>query len=249
METMRKPFQGISNIIRFNWHFYMLSIGLILFILLLNNYLEKHYQIYGIIVCFLIVFTTIISLLISYFVYDLSDLYTLNWLDKIDVSEAQKIVNINAGFDETSALIKAKFPRNELIVFDFYDPQKHTEISIKRARKTYPPYPETKSIMTSKLPLENNSIDLILLTLAAHEIRDETERILFFKTLNSVLKSSGKIVITEHLRDFPNFLTYNIGFFHFFSKKLWLNTFKAAGLNIVEEMKITPFISVFILNK
>ncbi len=249
MESIRKPFQGIGNIVRFNWHFYLMSIGFVVLILVLNNYLNEKYSIYTSIFCFLIVATTLISLLVSYYVYDGSELYKLTWLDEIMLTKTDKIVNINAGFDETSILLKDKFPKAELIVFDFYDPKKHTEISIKRARKAYPPYPETQSIITSNIPLSDKGIDTLFVTLSAHEIRNDEERIVFFKELRRVLKQSGQIIVTEHLRDLPNFLAYNIGFFHFYSKSLWMTTFKKSDLEIAQEIKITPFISTFILKK
>ena len=59
------------------------------------------------------------SLLVSWYVYDLSNLYKLSWL--FPNNDNIKIVNIHAGFDETSVLLSAKFPNAELIVFDFYD--------------------------------------------------------------------------------------------------------------------------------
>lgn len=249
MESIRKPFQGIGNIVRFNWHFYLLSIGFVVLILILNNYLNEKFSIYASIFCFLIVITTLISLLVSYYVYDSSELYKLTWLDGIMQTETGKIININAGFDETSILLKAKFPKAELIVMDFYDAKRHTEVSIKRARKAYPPYPNTQSIITSNIPLPDGCIDTIFVTLSAHEIRNDEERIVFFKELKRSLKQSGQIIVTEHLRDLSNFLAYNIGFFHFHSKSSWLNTFEKADLEIAKEIKITPFISTFILKK
>jgi hypothetical protein len=85
--------------------------------------------------------------------------------------------------------------------------------------------------------------------LSAHEIRDEQERVVFFKELGRIVKASGRIIVTEHLRDIPNFLAYNIGFLHFHSKTSWLNTFKESGLRIEKEIKNTTFISTFILVK
>jgi ubiquinone/menaquinone biosynthesis C-methylase UbiE len=247
MESIRKPFQGVWNIIRFNWHFYALSLGFVLLIFWLNNF--PTLRIFANILDFLIIATTIISLLVSYYVYDLSGLYNLNWMDNFVASENIRIININAGFDETSILLKRKFPDTNLLVFDFYDPSKHTEISIKRARKAYPPYPNTRQISTSNIPIQDNFADKIFVILAAHEIRDFEERTFFFKELKRILKQNGQIIITEHLRDLPNFLAYNIGFFHFIAKSSWYNSFKLANLKIYEEIKITPFVTTFILEK
>lgn len=248
MEQIRKPFQGVFNIIRFNWHFYVISLVLTFLLILLNSYLDEIYHIYLSLFIFLSLGSMVISLLTSYYIYDLSNLYKLSWFE-FNFESNPKIVNINAGFDETSELLKNKFKNPELTVLDFYDPLKHTEISIKRARKAYPAFSGTQEVTTSVLPLKNNYADTIFVILSAHEIRNEDERILFFNELNRALKPSGRIIVTEHLRDLPNFMAYNIGFFHFHSKATWLKTFQNAKFIIDKEIKITPFISTFILKK
>ena len=245
----RKPFQGVTNIIRFNWHFYVFAFTLVTLLLIIKQFLPPSLIIATLALTFLILTSITFSLAASYCIYDCSNLYTLDWLDKINVSADAKLVNINAGFDETSALLFQKFPTSTLTVFDFYNPTKHTEVSIERARKAYPAFPETKTINTDAIPLEKKSIDIIFLVLSAHEIREARERIYFFKQLHASLKKDGKIIIVEHPRDIPNFIAFNFGFFHFHSKKIWLQSFNTAGLILTEEFKITPFITTFILNK
>lgn len=249
MEKIRKPFQGVWNIVRFNWHFYVLSFGALLLLLLLSSYTNTTVRPYLCVVGLLIFLSTFISLSVSYYVYDLSGLYNLNWINDFHDTEKNTIVNINAGFDETSILLKDKFPNSEFLVFDFYDPKKHTEVSIKRARKAYALFLNTKSVTANNLPTLDNSADRIFVIFAAHEIRNEQERIEFFKELKRILKPTGEILITEHLRDVPNFLAYNIGFLHFYSKQNWLQTFQLADFNLKSEQKITPFISTFTLTK
>ena len=249
MDKLRKPFQGVLNIIRFNRHYYLLAVTLIMIALLLHNRLNDTTRVMTAIVVLLVVSSTLISLVVSCYIYDFSNLYTLSWLDNISQRDNSNIMNINAGFDETSHLLKNRFPNAALMVADFYHPAKHTEISIKRARKAYPPYPNTQQINTSHLPVANSSTDIIFLILSAHEIRNDKERILFFKELSRALSDSGKIIVTEHIRDSANFFAYNIGFFHFHSKATWLHSFYHAGLTVAKEIKITPFITTFILEK
>jgi len=97
------------------------------------------------------------------------------------------------------------------------------------------------------VPLAAGSTDRIFAIFAAHEIRDSTERIQFFAQLKTALSPNGKIILLEHLRDVPNFLAYNIGFLHFFSKNEWHRTFSGAGLVIESETKLTAFLSIFTL--
>lgn len=246
---MRKPFQGVWNIVRFNWQFYVLAIvSTIVLILLRNNFNAALGTAFDILIT-VIIGSTLISLLVSSYIYDFSTLYKLSWLDNLLNKGSGKIVNINAGFDETNNLLKNKFANSELVVFDFYDPAKHTEISIKRARKAYPPFPNTYQVKTNHLPLQDNSTEKVFAILSAHEIRNGDERNYFFIELRRSLTATGQIIVTEHLRDTANFLAYNIGFFHFHSRTTWLKTFHSSGLRVASEIKITPFITTFILEK
>ncbi|MDB5257961.1 MAG: hypothetical protein JWM14_2656 [Chitinophagaceae bacterium] len=249
MEQVRKPFQGMWNIVRFNWPFYVWALCFFLFMVGTVSIIPESYRIYGYWICMSIALVFLISLLVSWYVYDLSNLYDLDWADELPIKKGDRLVNIHAGFDECSVLLKAKFPDALLTVFDFYDPLKHTEASIKRARKAYPPFPGTETISTTKLSLEEHYANYIFVLLSAHEIRNREERICFFKELNRILKPQGEIIVVEHLRDTANFLAYTIGFLHFHSKAIWFETFQNAGLSVKREEKITPFISVFTLQK
>lgn len=247
MEPIRRPFQGVLNIIRFNWQYYITVIFICcLFLALRYNVLAPYITIFSLMII-MILCVTIVSLLVSYYVYDLTDLYELNWLDTCN--QRSIIVNINAGFDEISNLLRKKFINSDLIVLDFYDPNLHTEISIQRARNLYAPIPNTINTTTTKLPLTTNSTDYVFLFFAAHEIRDEAERILFFKEIKRILKNDGKIFITEHIRDLPNFLAYNIGFFHFHSRKSWIKVFNVSELTLLNEARLNPFVINFTLTK
>jgi ubiquinone/menaquinone biosynthesis C-methylase UbiE len=248
MEPLRKPFQGVYNILRFNWHSYVLAAALALTLTLLSHLLPLAYNVITGTIIFMVILTTLISLGVSLYVYDLSGLYKLDWVDEVTVSNG-KIINVNAGFDETSVLLQQKYPEANITAYDFYDPLKHTEVSIKRARKAYTPFEGTVRIDTSAIPLANDDVDNIFLIFSAHEIRNESERGIFFNEIKRVLKPGGKVILMEHLRNGPNFLAYNWGFFHFISKSLWYKTFNRAGLRLCAEEKFTPFITKFILEK
>lgn len=89
----------------------------------------------------------------------------------------------------------------------------------------------------------------MFLILAAHEIRQEAERIRFFRELSRILRPTGSVVVVEHLRDEINLLAYTIGFLHFLSKTTWLSTFANAPFPVYRQLKITPFVTAFILRK
>jgi ubiquinone/menaquinone biosynthesis C-methylase UbiE len=246
MDLDRKPFQGVLNIIRFNSWKYIFSFFLLLVMCCLYLNSNSLYQSIWLILILVLAFFLSISLLISYIVYDYSALYQLPWLPNL---EKQNVLNVNAGFDEISDFLKEKYPEITLIKSDFFDSERHTEPSIQRARKIYPPQSDVVLINTEKIDFESNMFDSILLFFAAHEVRNEQERIAFFKELSRVLKPEGKIYITEHLRNWVNFIPYSVGFFHFYSKKSWSKIVHSSDFKIEKEIKTTPFVSTFILTK
>lgn len=246
---VRRPFQGVINIVRFNWHFYVIA-GVIIAVLFGSlMFLSEEFRWIVNLSVILIVITLFLSLVVSYCVYDYSGLYNFKWLDRVSFSSQSNIVNIHAGFDETSFIFKRKYPNAKLTVFDFYDPKSHTEVSIKRARKAYGAYPGTKNINTNHIPLTTNSMDIVFNIFSIHEIRKREERINFLRKQHGVLNLDGRCIIVEHLRDLPNFMAYSIGFFHFYSLYEWKDNFLQAGFVIDRMIKITPFVSVFILKK
>ena len=249
METVtRKPFQGIINIIRFNWHFYMLAVAFFVLLHIARQFVSEDLHPFIGIAGLLLILSIGISLAVSFYVYDLSGLYKLDWIPFTIPSHSQ-IININAGFDETSFMLQNKYPSCKITAFDFYDERKHTELSIKRARKVSAVYPGTQTIQTDHIPIPRNTADYIFCVLSAHEIRNSDERTVFFGQLGEALSDRGKIIVVEHLRDLPNFFAYNIGFLHFHSRRAWKRTFKAADLQVQRQIKITPFITAFILQK
>ena len=246
MGVDRSPLQGVLNIIRFNWHFYAVAGLGIMSLVVFSNFVPAPFQWLALSASLFAAITILVSLLASYYIYDVSNLYQLPWLP--DLNE-KAVLNINAGFDETSGRLKETYTSIELQTCDFYDPKMHTEVSIKRARTAYPPLENSFAVSTEELPFADHSFDSVLAILSVHEIRDGRERVKFFKELERVTKPNGQIMITEHLRDFSNFAAYTIGFFHFHSRATWLDTFQEVKLTVKQEIKTTPFITTFLLEK
>ncbi|MEL6989816.1 MAG: methyltransferase type 11, partial [Bacteroidota bacterium] len=160
----RKPFQGVLNILSFNRHFYYFGFAALAGLWGIHHFFNWN----GITFWLSIIgfaYGLLMPLIVSAYVYDFSGYYKLDWLDPIFTNKEviQKIVNINAGFDETSFILESKFKNASLNVYDFYDEEKHTETAIVRARKVSLVYPNTRSIDSSKVPLPINSVDAIFL--------------------------------------------------------------------------------------
>jgi ubiquinone/menaquinone biosynthesis C-methylase UbiE len=106
-------------------------------------------------------------------------------------------------------------------------------------------YPGTQQIQSNSIPIKDNSINIIFLLSAAHEIRSHKEKVQFLKECHRVCDQNGRVIMVEHLRDLPNFLAFSIGFTHFFSKATWRKAFEEAGFSSFAETKFTPFMSIF----
>ena len=242
----RRPFQGVWTIIRFNWHLHAIALAAILILLAGAVYLSGYAALFCAVLAVCSVISVLLSLLATWHAYDSSGLYQVSWLAP-ELEHARRAANIHAGFDETTALLKSAFSDIIWQVFDFYDPAKHTEISIRRARRAHPPSPETMPTRTDHLPLADASLDRVLLILAAHEIRDHDERVAFFRELKRVLAPDGRVIVTEHLRDLANTAAYSIGAWHFHPRAEWIATFQAAGFHIAREFRNNLLITTFVL--
>ena len=247
--SIRTSFQGVGNVVRFNWPFYLVAGGAALALAglwLAGPVVARPYA--GLLLA-LALLPLLLSLLITAYIYDFSGLYQFDWLFE-NVPAPAALLTLSAGFDEISAPLAHRYPTARLLAADFYDAARHTEPSIQRARRAYPPHPGTRPVDTrAALPLPAGSTDLAVAFLAAHEIRDAVERAAFFREIARVLAPAGTLVVTEHLRDPANFLAYTVGFLHFHSRRAWLATFRASGLRVAREVKITPFITAFFLRK
>lgn len=246
MEKERRKFQGVLNILSFNRHFYVIGLGALALVFAGYWLIEWPALLFWLILAGFL-YGLIMPLIVSVYVYDVSGYYKFSWLKDLitDQKKANLIVTINAGFDETSFIIKNKFPLCDLKVFDFYDAERHTEPAIKRARKVSLTYPDTQRMSSNSIPLKDGTVDIVFLLSAAHEIRSPVEKVLFLKECHRVCKHDGMVIMVEHLRDFPNFLAFSVGFTHFFSRSVWRKAFETAGFSTFHEMKFTPFMSIF----
>ena len=245
MEEKRRKFQGVLNILSFNRHFYVYGLAVLAILFASRLFIDWPVVLFWVIIAAFL-YGLIMPLIVSAYVYDFSGYYKFPWLKGLTNAErVNVIVNIHAGFDETSFIIKNRFPQADLRVFYFYNPEQHTEAAIKRARKVSLVYPNTLHIASNSIPLEDGSTDMIFLLSAVHEIRSDEEKVRFLKECFRIIKPGGRVIMIEHLRDFPNFLAFSVGFTHFFPRSVWKNSFRSAGFSSFREIKFTPFMSIF----
>lgn len=241
----RTPYQGVCNIIRFNWHMYALSLLVLLLVFSASFFVPSAYSFYAYIACCALFLPTAISLIISFYIYDASKLYEFSWL----IKGGSDILHLSAGFDETSEIIKNLYPHKTFHTMDFYHSLEKREISIQRAQKLYPLGETTLDIDLKHIPLPDSSVDKTFLLFSAHEIRNDAVRVSFFQEIHRITREQGELYVMEHQRDLPNFLAYTLGYLHFLTKASWRNTFQESGWKITKTIPHTPFVSIFILKK
>jgi SAM-dependent methyltransferase len=180
-------------------------------------------------------------------VYDRSKLCDWNWIADLTTKPPTTLVNIHSGFDESSDTLRSLFPNAKLRVLDIFDQAEMSEPSIARARKLSPSRITPEPAKFRELDCASESVDLVTLLLAAHEIRGVEPRRAFFSELRRILAPGGRIILAEHLRNLPNFIAFGPGFLHFHSHRTWLSSIESAGLCVEKELSITPFVRIFVI--
>lgn len=176
--------------------------------------------------------------------FDRSELLAGRWLTEELAQSPGRWVQINAGLEETTLPLAEVFPAAEGKLLDLYDPSVMTEPAVTRARQQKAG--TTESAQPESLPVADGWAELVVVMLAAHEIRDSQKRERFYQELRRVVSPAGTVIVVEHLRDLAAALAFGPAIFHFFPRQEWLQLGQRAGLEVERERSITPFIRVFV---
>ncbi len=240
-------YQGVLQIFIYNWTFYVAACLIDILAIIVTSQLVLPWMVlicvYGI--AGLVTFWGLSSLLVSYYVYDRSQLYGWRWVPVLLNRAPRSWANIHAGLDQTSDPLLVMFPGTERRILDIYTPPEMGERAIERARRSATtPFAEPANPFA--LPLRDQTCDTIFLIFAAHELRRHNARVDFFCELRRALEPGGSILLVEHLRDWKNSLAYGPGALHFFSRSEWIKVGSDSGLHVAREMSVTPFIRCFV---
>jgi SAM-dependent methyltransferase len=257
MRTVAAPirreqrFNGVLQILAFNWTFYALAALAILVLLALDRHFTIHPLLRMVLypAMALALFWMLSSLLVSYYVYDRSRLYRWHWLALQFSKAPAHWANIHAGLDQTTDALERLFPDPARKVLDIYNASQMTEPSIRRARRSTNGAQRSEPANAASLPIGDSECDAIFLIFAAHELRNRQDRQRLFREVSRSLKADGQVIVVEHLRDGANFLAYGPGAFHFHSRKEWQASWHGTGLGLRSEISITAFVRSFILTK
>ena len=237
------------NILRFNWPYYVVASIILVASITGLFFWTKTLFLFGSIAAFGASYFLLGSLGASHLIYDRSDLYRWTWFNRTTrEGPVRNIVVCHCGFDEVSTELQKIFDASQFQILDHFDIEQITEPSIRRARRMYPLIEGTMASPYDAWPILNESIDLIMGLLAIHELRSEEERTAWFKEGKRCLRKGGQIILAEHVRDPANFLAFGPGFLHFHSVSGWRRCWENAGLQLIDEFRITPFVRIFVLN-
>ncbi|MHA3772521.1 class I SAM-dependent methyltransferase [Verrucomicrobiota bacterium sgz303538] len=245
-EIARGRFEGVWNIVRFNWPMYASSFGVCAASFAWAVWMPNPQWLALAVAAggSASLLLSLSSLAVAHWIYDRSELYRWGWLPGVLGMAPQRITNIHAGFDEASDALRDLFPKAELTVLDFYDPARNTEPSIERARRWAPATVPAIRVSVDDLPVTSGTQDLVLMFLSAHEVRSAPQRVALFREAARILGNEGRVLVVEHMRDWPNFLAFGPGFLHFHSDRAWRQALSDAGLYIERRLRVTPFIHV-----
>jgi hypothetical protein len=180
--------------------------------------------------------------------FDRPDFLSGQWLTRCIDDSPGTCVQLSVCIEETTLPISDIFPQAICTELDLFDDSVMTEPPIARAKQaagnstSIPSKPDA-------LPLANETSQLTVVTLAAHEVRDPIQRESLFQELARITESSGRLIIAEHLRNLPAALAFGPGLFHFYPRSEWAALAQKAGLRIESEFDVTPFFHIFVLTK
>jgi SAM-dependent methyltransferase len=245
----RRPYQGVVQILQFNWRFYVTTAGSIGVALLALPFLAKLGRTVLLLGTAPALFWLASSLLVSHYVYDRFPLYDLNWVCSVLSRTPRRWINIHCGLDETSDLLAAIFPAAASQVVDIFDPLVVTETSIRAARRVTHHATHSSPMQYDSLAFPAEWFDAAFSVFAAHELRRHDQRVKLFGEIARILTPDGEFILMEHSRDWHNFLAFGPGFLHFFSESAWRRAASDAGLTVLTELSMTPFVHVYVLQR
>jgi SAM-dependent methyltransferase len=244
-------FQGVAQIVRFNWTFYAVASGASALAIVLATQIHFSPTVRTALLIGVggAMYFVVASLVASFWIYDLSQLMTWRWIGKELAEPPRQWINLHCGLDESTPALREFFPNSIGRAFDIFDPTEMTEPSIHRARTLVTPTAPAESVRYDQLPVDSESIDAAFALLSAHELRHHAARVALFRELRRSLRPGGRVVVAEHLRDAANLLAFGPGFLHFHSAAAWGSAACEAGFVIDREFRITPFVRIFNLRR
>lgn len=187
---------------------------------------------------------TAASLGAFHWMFDRSDLLTGRWLPG---PPPARWVQLSVALEQTTLPLESVFPDAEGRSFDLFDPEVTSEPAVGRARAARGS--ALLRVAPDDVPVEDAWAELVVVPLAAHEVRDPAVRRAFFAELERILAPGGRLVLAEHPRNLASLLAFGPGVLHFLPRSEWVRRAADAGLEVVERRAKTPFVDLWTLQK
>jgi hypothetical protein len=230
-------FAGAGQVLRFNWPAYAGAAGLVAMALVAPPRWRRPLAAAASAGAWF----AVASLVTTNVVYDRSEFARWAWPRDILSRNPRRIAVLHAGLDNVSMHLRRLWPAAEVQIVDFYDPVAMTEPAIARARGGRRHGDDIADL--------RQSLDAAFVVLAAHELRQESDRTAFFTRIRDALAPAGRLVLVEHLRDVPNAIVYGPGAWHFLPRAAYLTAFADARLTVLDERAMTPFLRLFVVSR
>lgn len=243
-EDGRGPVAGVAMILRYNWPLYVAGLATAATgaAIATSTAPPRPVRFAGGAAAVGAGWLAIASLSASWWVYDRSELYRWTWLTSVAPGRPDDVLVVHAGLDEASQPVRTLWPDATVMPVDVHGGTGPTTSSLRRARDN------ALSADRDGLPT-SGSFDVAVAFLAAHEIRTHQGRVELLDDVRRALRPGGRLVLVEHVRDLVNALAYGPAVGHFYPVEEWHRVLNAAGLEIVGERRITPFVVVLTAEK
>lgn len=246
---MRGQYEGVTNIVRFNWPHFAIALPLVL-LAAAGGVLAPAgvWQVLLALVAGGAATGITVSLLVAHLIYDRSDLYRFAWLSRaLHGLDTRRGVFCHTGFDESSTALRRHTPAMTWTLLDHYEIVRMPERSIQRARRYRPAPADTLAVPFNAWQTPSASADIVLGLLAIHELRTDAEREQWFAEAHRTVRPGGRVILVEHLRDLANALAFGPGCLHFHTAAAWARNWERAQFRAREQFRVTPWIRVSVL--
>jgi hypothetical protein len=169
------------------------------------------------------------------------------WIDAT-TARSPRWANITTGFDDSTSTLRRLMPRSQGEAVDVFDETVDHESALLVARRRFPP--ATPPIRAGELArcLGTERYGAAFLLMSAHEAHGH-DRGALFAGIARALAPGGRLVLVEHLRDWPNRLAFGPGANHFQTRQTWLTAATDAGLMPIDEARLTPYVRGFVFER
>jgi SAM-dependent methyltransferase len=239
---------GALRIFLYNWPVYVGSWLASFVLVLVSGTVPEGWRLLVMLGAGVAVGWSLVSLLVSRYVYDHSALVPGKWLPSLLPAPLRTWATVHAGLD-AEVDVDAALGAGCVARLDIFDAQCMTSPSIVRARTRTPRAHLATPCRPTALSLGDAACDAVVVAFTAHEIRDRSVREQFFEELRRAVRPGGRVLVVEHLRDVANFAAFGPGFLHFLPQNEWRRLAAHARLTVASETRITPWVMALALER